>query len=49
MKYTKPAVVSTYAAIQIIQSLMKGMYTFPDSSGDPADIRPTNGAYEADE
>jgi hypothetical protein len=49
MKYSKPEIVSAGQALNAIQAQAKGMYSVPDSTGSTTDLRPTNGAYEADE
>jgi hypothetical protein len=49
MKYSKPEIVSAGQALNTIQAQAKGMYSVPDSTGSTTDLRPTNGAYEADE
>jgi hypothetical protein len=48
MNYTKPEVVLSGSALHAIQSGEKGAFSVKDNTN-PADIRKTNGAYEADE
>lgn len=49
MNYSKPTIVSAGKALNAIQAHAKGMYSVPDGTGSTTDLRPTNGAYEADE
>ena len=49
MNYTKPVISLIQPALSAIQAQMKGIYSLPDSTGSTTDLRPTNGAYEADE
>jgi hypothetical protein len=49
MNYAKPKVAPIGSALHAIQSQVKGHFQIPDSTGSTTDLRPTNGAYEADE
>lgn len=49
MNYTKPQLVLSGTALQVIQAHVKGSFQIPDNSGSTTDLRPSNGAYEADE
>ncbi|MDT8068487.1 MAG: hypothetical protein ROO76_10025 [Terriglobia bacterium] len=49
MKYTKPQLVLSGSALHVIQAHVKGSFQIPDNTGSTTDLRPTNGAYEADE